>query len=192
MSSLCRFALLAVGLALVMGCQDKKQAPPPEPVPVQVRDSSGVLVAELKALRPCRGSIGPVELIVGGPPLLATLGDTKWTGSTATNGTTLSRNGEAVARVFPVGDAASAAVIDMQGVALARIVVTGQAATVSDAASVPVRNLKSNGTSITSDELKLTITGTQDLILAALLSAPELMPEVRIIAACERVLAKDL
>ena len=49
MSSLCRFALLAVGLALVMGCQDKKQAPPPEPVPVQVRDSSGVLVAELKA-----------------------------------------------------------------------------------------------------------------------------------------------
>lgn len=179
-------------LALVVGCQSKKQAPPPEPVPVQVRDSSGVLVAELKPLRPCRGSIGPVDLIVGGPPLLATLGDTKWTGSTAANGTTLARNGQAVARVFPVGDATAAAVLDMQGVALARIAVAGQTATVSDAASVPVRNLKLSGTSITSDEPKLTITGTEDLILAALLSAPELMPEVRIIAACERVLAKDV
>lgn len=188
MSSLRSLALLA----LAMGCQGKKQAPPPEPVPVQVRDSSGVLVAELKPLRPCRGSIGPVDLIVGGPPLLATLGDTRWTGASAANGTTLSRDGQAVVRVFPVGDATSGAVLDMQGVARARIAVSGQTATVSDAASVPVRNLKLGSTSITSDEPTLTITGTQDLILAALLSAPELMPEVRIIAACERVLAKDL
>ncbi len=178
-------------LALAVGCQGKKAAPPPEPVSVQVRDSSGVLVAELKPLRPCRGSIGPVDLIVGGPPLIADLGGTKWTGATAANGTTLSRDGQATARVFPVGDASSAAVLDMNGVAVARVAVTGDTAKVSDASSVPVRNFKLAGATITADEPKLTITGTNDLILAALLSAPELLPEVRILAACERVLAKD-
>lgn len=179
-------------LALAVGCQGKKPVPPPEPVSVQVRDASGVLVAELKPLRPCRGSIGPVELIVGGPPLIADLGGTKWTGSAATNGTTLSRDGQAVVRIYPVGDPTSAAVLDMQGIALARVAVTGDTAKITDSATVPVRNLKLTGETITADDPKLAITGTNDLILAALLSAPELTPEVRILAACERVLAKDL
>jgi len=75
--------------------------------------------------------------------------------------------------------------------ALARVAATGQTASVSNAASVPVRNLRVVGTEIKTDEPVFTITGTQDLVLAGLLSAPELSPEVRILAACERVLAKD-
>jgi hypothetical protein len=178
-------------LALLAACQGQKKAPPPAPVAIEVRDPSGVLVAELRPLRPCRGTVGPIELIVGGPPLVADVGGTRWAGAAAENGTTLSRDGERVARVFPVGDPLSAAVLDMRGVALARIAVTGKTAIVTNAASVPVRNLRALGTSIVSDSPALTITGTQDLVLAALLSAPELSPEVRVLAACERVLVKD-
>jgi hypothetical protein len=178
-------------LLALLGCQSKKAPPPPEPVSVQVRDASGVLVAELRPLRPCRGSIGPVDLIVGGPPLVATLGSTAWKGSAAENGTTLYRDGQAVARVFPIGDAAKVSVLDMHGVALARVAVDGARAVVSNAASVPVRNLTTEADTIKVDEPAFTITGTRDLVLAALLSAPELTPEVRILAACERVLVKD-
>jgi len=185
-----RSLLCLAGLA---ACQDKKEAPPPPEPVVQVRDTSGVLVAELRALRPCRGAVGPVELIVGGPPLVATYGSTKWTGAAAANGTTLSRDGEPVARVFPVGEPNGTAVLDMRGVALARIAVTGKTAVVTNAATVPVRNLHvADGDTIKSDQPALTITGTQDLVLAGLLSAQELSPEVRVLAACERVLVKDL
>lgn len=175
----------------LLGCQAKKEPPPPAPAAIQVRDTSGVLVAEVRPLRPCRGTVGPIELIVGGPPLLANVGTTEWTGTTATNGTTLARDGEPVARVFPVGDPNAAAVLDTRGVALARITATGKTAVVSNAASVPVRNLSLDGDTIKSDQPALTITGTQDLVLAGLLSAPELSPEVRVLAACERVLVKD-
>jgi hypothetical protein len=174
----------------LLACQGEKAAPPPAPDPIQVRDESGVIVAELRPLKPCRGSIGPVDLIVGGPPLVANLGGTEWKGSAAANGTTLIRDGEAVARVFPVGAPTETAVLDMQGVALARIAVTGEVAVVSNAASVPVRNLRRDSNKIVSDQPALAITGTADLVIAALLAAPELAPEVRVLAACERVLAK--
>ncbi len=182
----CCLLLLVLG-----GCHGSKQPPPPEPAAVQVRDGSGVLVAELRPLRPCRGSIGPVELIVGGPPLISNVGGTDWSGLTAANGTTLRRDGVPVARIFPVGDATTASVLDPHGVALARIAVTGKVAAVSNAAGVPVRNLRVDGDAIKTDQPALTITGTHDLVLAALLSAPELTPEVRVLAACERVLVKD-
>jgi hypothetical protein len=180
--------LLLLALA---GCHGSTQPPAPEPDPVQVRDASGAVLAELRALRPCRGSIGPIDLIVGGPPLISNVGSTQWSGMTGANGTTLRRDGDPVARVYPVGDATTAAVLDPHGVALARIAVTGKVAVVSNAASVPVRNLRVDGDAIKADQPAMTITGTHDLVLAALLSAPELTPEVRVLAACERVLVKD-
>ena len=78
----------------------------------------------------------------------------------------------------------------MHGIAQVRVAVTGDVAAVEDKASRPVRKLTRAGEQITSSDPALTITGTQDLVLAALLSAPELLPEVRMLAACERVLAK--
>jgi hypothetical protein len=180
--------LLLLGL---LACQGKQEPPPPAAASVQVRDSSGVLVAELRPIRPCRGSIGPVDLIVGGPPLVANLGSTEWKGSAADNGTTLYRDGQPVVRVFPTGDPKTVSVLDLHGIALARIALNAGVATVTNSASVPVRSLRIEGDTIKADKPALTITGTQDLVLGALLSAPELSPEVRVLAACERVLVKD-
>jgi len=180
-------------LVALAGCQDKsREASKSKPLPadVQVLDAQGKLVAELKNTRPCRATIGPQELIVGGPPIVATLGSTKWTGQAEPNGTVLSRNDERIARVFPVGDPASGAVFDLHGIAQVRVTVTGTKAIVENKASVPIRRLTAAGGKITADDPALTITGTDDLILAALLSAPELLPEVRMLAACERVLIK--
>jgi hypothetical protein len=179
-------------LVALAGCKASKSKPiePAPAVTVLVKDQAGATLAELHPTRPCRATIGPVELIVGGPPLVATLGTTQWTGSTETNGTTLSRDGERIARVFPVGDAASGAVYDLHGVAQIRVKVTGKVARVEDGSSLPVRNLTLADGTITVDSPALTVTGTDDLVLAALLSAPEVLPEVRMLAACERVLAK--
>lgn len=148
------------------------------------------MLAELKRSRPCRATIGPLELIVGGPPLVATLGSTQWAGQSEPNGTILVRDGERIARVYPVGDPKASAVFDLKGVAQARVEVTGQTAIVQNAATVPVRRLTLADGKITSDDPAMTITGTDDLVLAALLSAPELLPEIRMLAACERVLLK--
>jgi hypothetical protein len=175
-------------LVALLACQGRKAAPSPAAASIEVRDAANMLVAEIRPIKPCRGSIGPVDLIVGGPPLVANVGGTEWKGSAAENGTILIRDGEAVARVYPVGDAKTAAVLDMHGVALARIAVDGDTATVSNAASVPVRTLKQAGDTIATETPALTITGTKDLVLAALLSAPELSPSIRILVACERVL----
>ncbi len=190
-----RCCLLA--LATLAGCQDKSsEAPKPVPVTpaplmdVQVLDDKGSVVADLKQTRPCRATIGAQEIIVGGPPIVSTIGATTWSGVSDINGTTLTRNDERIARVFPVGDAASGAVFDLHGVAQARVNVTGQTAAVENGAGATVRRLTLAAGKITSDNPVLTITGTDDLILAALLSAPELLPEVRMLAACERVLLK--
>jgi hypothetical protein len=73
-----------------------------------------------------------------------------------------------------------------------RIAVDGGKATVADATGRIVHSLivgsaaGGAGTTITLD--KTIITGTNDLVLAALLAAPEVAPELRMMAACERVL----
>ena len=120
--------------------------------------------------------------------LVATYGSVKWAGESMPNGTVLTRDGERIARVYPVGDPKGGAVIDMKGVPSMRVAVTGDVATVSDSASVPVRTLNRVAETIVSDELNVTVSGTKDLVLAAFLTAPELVPEIRMLAACERVL----
>jgi hypothetical protein len=188
------FRRSAYVLVVLVGCKDSPSqiTPPPPPVSVVVKDAAGATLAELRPGHPCRATIGPQELIVGGPPLVATLGSTKWTGASEPNGTILTRDDERIARVFPVGDAAAGSVFDLHGVAQVRVAVAGQTATVENKASIPVRKLTRAGDTISSSDPALTITGTDDLILAALLSAPELLPEVRMLAACERVLVKGL
>jgi hypothetical protein len=96
-----------------------------------------------------------------------------------------------VARVFPVTDPASSAVFDPVGAALMRVHADGDKATVSDTASHLLRTLARVGSKITVDHPALTVTGTNDLVLASMLSAPELDPEIRMLAACERVLVTE-
>ncbi|HUS31358.1 MAG TPA: hypothetical protein VMZ53_22760 [Kofleriaceae bacterium] len=184
-------------LLVLAACQDKQPpAAPPAPASVDVTDADGHLVAELKLIRPCRGSVPPFnELIVGGPPILASEGSAQWLGTTAANGTTYEKDGERLARLYPINDPKTAAVLDMHGVAQVRILVEGDKGVVQNGAGMPIRNLSkgaagSAGPSVVIDAPPLTVTGTDDLVLAALISAPELVPQVRILAACERVLAK--
>lgn len=157
---------------------------------IQAKDADGRVVAELRPLRPCRATFSGNEMIVGGPPILSQVGTTQWVGATTANGTTYAKDGERIARVFPVGDPSGAAVLDMNGIALARITAAGDKATVADGSSAPIRNLTKLGGTISIDEPPMTVTGTDDLVLAGLLTAPELVPEVRMLAACERVLVK--
>ena len=182
---------LCISIALLGACNGgSKQAAPAEVTPIEVRDDQGV-IAELMPIRPCRAKVGDQEMIVGGPPILSQLGETRWMGTTGSNGTTYEKDGQRMARLYPLADATQAAVIDTQGVALMRVKVTGDKASVTDAATVPVRNLVKQEKSISVDApIALTVTGTDDLVLAALLTAPELVPEVRMLAACERVLVK--
>lgn len=155
---------------------------------IEVHDGSQV-TASVRTGRPCRATVGPIELIVGGPPIVSQLGETKWTGTTTPDaGTFLLRNDDRVARVFPVGDPATAGIYDLQGVAQLRVAVTGDTALVTDGAGRQLRALARTNGAVTIDTPKLSVTGTTDLVLAALISAPEIEPEVRMLAACERVL----
>ena len=180
-------------LLAALGCQGTSEKPPAPALPaaVVVRDSKGEELVRLQPGHPCRATLGPFEMIVGGPPLVAQLGDAHWVGDDEPNGTTISRNGSAVARVFPVGDPMTASVIDPQGIALVRIHASGGDATIANAGGQIVRRLHTKvGGEIISDPPAASATGTNDLVLVALLSAPELAPEVRMLAACERVLVK--
>src|SRR5690606_2144039 len=111
------YLLVLVALA---ACKDK-QSKFAEPTPIVVKDAGGATLAELRPGRPCRATIGPSELIVGGPPLVATFGSTRWWGSREDNGTILMRDDERIARIYPVGDMTSGAVFDLSGIAQARI-----------------------------------------------------------------------
>lgn len=188
-----RRLLFFVGL---LGCHGKsKEAPPPLPS-VQVHDASGAVLAELRPIRPCRGSIGPIELIVGGPPLIAQIGTTRWAGESAGSATAISRDDEKIARI--ANQPMSVAVLDLQGVPVVRVTVDGAHATVLDAANTPLRTLTATPSQIDIEQVEAgsdkavhagTVTGTRDLVIAAMLASPEVVPEVRILAACERVLA---
>ncbi|MBV8763138.1 MAG: hypothetical protein JO257_37980 [Deltaproteobacteria bacterium] len=156
-----------------------------------MRDDKGTSLAEIHSGHPCRATIGPVELIIGGPPLVAQVGNERWTGDTGENGTTLSRGVDKIARVFPIDDPTQVSVLDNDGIATLRVKVSGGDATVSNAGGQMLRHLHTKVSGeIVSDPAAFTATGTKDLVLVALLSAPELQPEVRMLAACERVLVK--
>ncbi len=127
-------------------------------------------------------------MIAGGPPFVAQLGSTRWTGATGRNGTTLSRDGAQKLRLFPESDRAALGVFDPTGTAIVQIDATGDRAQVHDAGGVPLRTLTKRG-----DAIAITggpsVTGTDDLMLAALLTSPELTAESRALLACDRLLA---
>ncbi|MDB4955466.1 MAG: hypothetical protein JWO36_3035 [Myxococcales bacterium] len=172
-------------LALV-GCQEKPKAlPAPSVTTIEVRDGAGRVLASLRVGHPCRATVDRVELFVGGPPLVSQHGDERWTGNHGPDGTLLLRDGTTVARVFPTDQPGELAVFDKSGVALVSVVATKDAASVSSGGHL-IRQLARKGDAISVDPPEFTISGTTDLILAAVLSAPELVPEVRGLVACER------
>jgi hypothetical protein len=180
-------SIRCLSVLALFGCQGTpKETPAPAPALIEVRDGTGKVLAMLRPGHPCRATVDRIEMFIGGPPLVSQHGDERWTGEHGQNGTTLLRDGAAVARVL--GQPSELSVFDPSGVALVRVATAKDAATVSNAGGKLIRQLARKGDAIAVDPPEFTISGTTDLVLAAVLSAPELVPEVRGLAACERVL----
>jgi len=180
-----RRCILLLSLA---ACQ-AKDAPPPVPRAIEARDGSGALVASLVPGRPCKVSIGlggALAMDVTGPPLAAEVAGVHWTGDHRDNGTTLARAGAMVARVY--GHDSTLSLFDPAGVPIVRLDERGGAVEVSDAGRRLLRHVTRKADAFTVDSPALTVTGTGDAELVALLVSPELQPELRMLAACERVL----
>ncbi len=180
-------------LVLVLGalsaCQSKSDAGgrTPDAAPsIELKDAKGHLVARVTPGHPCRAMVEDIEMMVGTDPLVAQLGEIRWTGETSTNGTTIKRNGEVVARVFPIDQPSETGVYTPDGVAMFRVTLSGDKADLISGAGAVIgsaKKLPTGGISIG----ERVLTGTNDLLLAALLGATEAPPEVRGLAACHRL-----
>lgn len=174
----------------VLGCHHEADAPAPPPVVmIEVRDATSV-IASVRPDRPCRASVGPIEMIVGKDPFVSDLGETHWTGSAYGSGMFFLENDLKVARLAPeAGDHAT--IFDQTGEVIVQVDAGAGSATVTNGAGRLVRTLTRRGDAIAATAPPVTITGTQDFVLAALISAQELEPEIRMLAACDRVLRKE-
>ncbi len=176
-------------MALVAGCQGRSstEEAPSAPRAIEVHAASGKVAARVVAGHPCRATVDGVELLVGGRPLVAQVGNIRWTGEDDSTGTTLQKDGTTVARIFPAD--VSPVAVDLMGpdgVAIVRIKVSGDTAPVISGAGVLERTARRTPKGISVGDV--TVTGTDDLLLAALLTAPEAGAEVRGLAACHRLL----
>jgi hypothetical protein len=174
--------------ALGAGCQGKSSAGSAVPAAapaIELRDAKGKVTARVTPGHPCRATVDGIELLIGTAPLVAQLGEIRWTGDEAANGTTIKRNDEVIARIFPVDQQNETGLYTPEGVALFRgTLAAGKLDLISGAGALigSATKLPKGGIAI-GDR---TITGTDDLLLAALLAA-EAPPEVRGLAACHRL-----
>lgn len=179
-------------VGLVGGCRGDgdRTPPPPPPLPaIEVRDASGAITARVVPGRPCRASVDGVELLVGGRPLVSQQGAIRWTGEDAANGTTLFKDGAPVARIH------ARQLFDAEGLPLLRVLDDGA---IADRASAIVRRAvatpgsgSGSGSGSATGSVKLgdlTVTGTTDMVLAAMLTAPEAPPDLRAMVACHLLL----
>lgn len=159
---------------------------------IELRDAKGTVTARIVPGHPCRATVDGLELLVGTQPLVAQVGDTRWSGDEDANGTTLRRNDDRIARIFPSDKPDVLGLYDGEGVAVFRATVQGDTASLVAASGATLREARRTKSGITVGDL--TVTGTDDLLLAALIGAPEAGPEVRGLAACHRLfpLAKAL
>ncbi|MEO7730490.1 MAG: hypothetical protein ABIY55_05920 [Kofleriaceae bacterium] len=173
-------------MALIAGCQGKSEPDPPRPPPpvIEAR-ANGATIAHIVDGHPCRAEVGGEELMIGTMPLVAQVGNSRWSGDDIDDGTTLRKDGVAIVRLRDLADA-SVEVFDPRGVAILHVSADG---TVADARGEIVRRVDA-----TSAALKIgdsIVTGTSDLALGVLVTAPELIPEVRALAACRRLFARE-
>jgi hypothetical protein len=184
--SLCR----VLALALIAGCQGKSEPDPPRPPrPAIEARAAGAVVARIVTGHPCRADIEGNELLIGTEPLVAQVGNSRWSGDDAGQdappGTTLRKDGAAFVRIHDTQDA-GVEVFDPRGVAILRV--TGDGAIANGHGEVlrraePARAAIKIGDSV--------VTGTNDLALGVLITAPELIPEVRALAACHRLFTRE-
>ena len=156
---------------------------------ITAKDPSGAVVARVKPSTPCRVMVDGIEQIVGTAPLVSQIGTTRWSGDSATNGTTFKQGDKTIARMYAASDA-ELALFDPEGVAFIRAT-RGKDGDVSiaDRQSTIVRqaHVTTSAIEISGTGPKIIVTGTNDVLLAAILTAPEAIPEVRGLAACNRL-----
>jgi hypothetical protein len=174
-------------ITLLAACHGSTPTAPTAPRAVEVRDTHGAMVARVTLGHPCRATVGNMELIVGGPPLVADEGSTHWTGEDAPNGTTLRQNGEAVARIH------ANQLFDAQGVPLLRVtgddIANGAGRILRTAIVVPDPN---SHRIVIGDLAVAGLPGrSDDVALAAMLTASEASSEIRALAACHYVLEEQ-
>lgn len=157
------------------GCQSTDAPSAPPKTAIEVSDGSARVVPG----RPCRATVDGVELLVGGRPLVAQVGSDRWTGEDAENGTTLRKNDQIVARIH------ARQLFDANGIPVLRILENGD---IVDKASAVARKAVATGDSVVIESL--TVTGTTDVAIAAMLTARETVPEVRALAVCHYLLEK--
>lgn len=172
----------AAGLA--GGCQGKSEPDPPRPPPPVIEARTGsTTLAHIIAGHPCRAEIDGDELLIGTQPLVAQIGNIRWSGDdTAGDGTTtLRKDGAAVVRIRDAQEAAIE-VFDPKGTAILRLSADGAIA--NGNGEVLRRAEATRGSIKVGDAV---VTGTTDVALGVLITAPELIPEVRGLAACHRL-----
>jgi hypothetical protein len=175
-----------LSFSALLACQSRASESVPTPPAIELLDDHGVLNGELRPSHPCRARIGPIEMQIGGPPLVAQLGATRLTGSSDDHGTTLASDGQMLVRMLPSADGRGVDVFDPTGAALVRFDSDGSGATIRSAGRDVLHRVEPRGDQLVLDNGAQAVRGTHDALLAALLVDPELLPEVRMLAACQR------
>ena len=157
-----------------VGCQstDAPKVEHKDPA-IEVVDATKSVTARVVPGRPCRATVDGIELLVGGRPLVAQIGSDRWTGEDSPAGTTLKKNDQIVARIH------AKQIFDANGIPIIRVMDNGD---IADKANALVRRAVVSGNAVAIGEL--TVTGTTDIAIAAMLTARETVPEVRALAAC--------
>ena len=177
--------VLALALLALVGCQGKSEPDPPRPPQsvIEARTTNSTR-ARIVAGHPCRAEVEGDELLVGTMPLVAQVGNTRWSGEPAEAGTTVRKDGELLFRIADIQEGVD--VFDPQGAAVLHISADGALA---NAKGEILRRAEPARAAVQIGET--TVTGTSDLALAVLVTAPELIPEVRALAACHRLFARE-
>jgi hypothetical protein len=147
--------------------------------------ASGTIVARIVSGHPCRADIEGNELLIGTDPLVTQVGGTRWSGDDAADGTTLRKDGAAIVRLRDRQDL-GVEVFDPQGAAILKVSASGE---IANAHGEVLRRAEANRATIKVGDA--TVTGTTDVALAVLVTAPELIPEVRGLAACHRLFVRE-
>jgi len=173
-------------LALLAACQGKSEPDPPRPPPavIEAREG-GTMLAHIIAGHPCRAEIEGNELLIGTQPLVTQVGNVRWSGDEGETGTTLRRDGAAIVRIRDTQDMAIE-VFEPRGAAILRLSADGA---IANAAGEILRRAEATRGAIKIGDA--TVTGTTDVALGVLITAPELIPEVRGLAACHRLFWRE-
>ena len=197
-----------LSLTALAGCQAESSsasAPRPASTGIELREADGKVTARVIPGQPCRATVDEIALIVGTQPLVAQLGDVRWSGELTASGTLIRRNDTVVARVYPDDPPAEIGLYTADGIAVFSAKIVGDKADLVSGAGAVVATAQKQpkgGVRLTSAPPSAalrgpaepglavgerTVTGTDDVLLAALLAAPDAPPEVRGLAACHRL-----